>query len=131
MTSLASIKRKYEKELAKAKANARRLENKILIAQNTSATARARRRLRIIKATGGISGISTRAQERFELKARKFLGKEAHKLSKGIRANVGLSPSPSAFLNMLSANKSMSRESKLRAFKSYVRKHGRRRSTLN
>jgi hypothetical protein len=130
-TSLKAIEAQYKRALAKAQAENKRLGNKVLLAQQLSPLARARRRVKILRATGGISGISTLAQERFELKARHFLGKEGHRLARGIRHNIGLSPSPSVFLNMLSANKSMSKESKQRAFKSYVRKHGRRSSTID
>ena len=131
MTTLVSIKKEFQRELAKAKAENKRLREKVTVAQAISKPAKLRRRLAILKATGGISGISTRAQQRFELKARKFLGKQGRQLAKGVRHNIGLSPTPSQFLNMLSANKSLSKGAKLKAFKTYVRKHGRRSSTLD
>ena len=129
--SIKSIEREFQRQLAKAKAENKRLRNQVVLSQNISPLAKARRRLKIIRATGGISGLSTRAQQRFELKARKFLGKKGHSLAKSIRANIGLSPTPSQFLNMISANKNLSKEAKVKAFKTYVRKHGRRSSTLD
>lgn len=38
---------------------------------------------------------------------------------------------PKAFLAMIASNKVMSDESKIQALKNYIRKHGRRSSTIN
>lgn len=126
--SLAAIQRQFQRQLAEAKAEARRLRERVALKQQLTPLARARRRLAIVKATGGISGISTRAQQRLELKARSFLGKQARSFIKELR---GVHSNPVAFVNMLAANKSLSKEAKVKAFKTYVRKHGRRKSTLD
>jgi hypothetical protein len=99
-----------------------RLRLQVAIANAKGPLARTKAGYRKFRATGGISGISTRAQLGAELKARKYLGKEFHLFKKAI----GLHSNPTAFIAMMNSNTRMTDRQKQKAFKTYVRHHKRK-----
>lgn len=69
-----------------------------------------------------------------------LLGKELSKLGKGVKKSTraflkealsDIRSNPVGFTRMLTANKHLTDAQKVKAFKTYIRKHGRRSSTLD
>jgi hypothetical protein len=138
--TVAELREQIAQQERKIKAQREAFEEQIVIAQNLSPLARARRGFR---QRGGVSGISTAAQQRLELKTRSLLGRLLsgakgkvkseiqkkggirHLVKKGAHDIYYGNPGPvtgSNFLNMLDKNSKLSKQAKAKAALTFLKR---------
>ena len=144
--TIAELREQIAQQERKIRAQREALDEQIVIAQNLSPLARARRGFR---QRGGVSGISTVAQERLELKTRSLLGRllsgargkvrsEIQKkggvrslVKKGARDIYYGNPGPKTganFLNAISKNPNMDKQAKAKAALTFLTREKRTRN---